>query len=53
MSIITKGRNCRTWTVCDCVCYNVKNGVNFITTVGELEVAAIEYLCRIAVLKFY
>ena len=30
-----------TKTVCDCVCYKMKNGVNFLTTAGELEVGAI------------
>ena len=24
----------------DCVCYKIKNGVNFVTTAGELEVGA-------------
>ena len=42
LSIITKGKNCRTLTLtlCDCVCYKIKNGVNFVTTAGELEVGA-------------
>ena len=50
LSIITKGRNCRTWTVCDCVCYKIKNCVNFVTTAGELDVGANVLNCCIEIL---
>ena len=36
----------------DPACYKIKNGVNFVSTAGEFKVGDIEYLCRIAVLKF-